>query len=354
MAPIRCANGRPTGANDVEKQTPAGPTVRRAAGLRRLALLRSLWHMLPKDQMATRAMLTSLDKTQRMALGSIAVAVAVMAIKYSAYTLTGSVALLSDALESIVNLVTAIAALIAIRVGSRPADKHHPFGHHKAEYFSAVLEGVLIVIAALLILREAYDAVLRPRQITEPLLGMLVNLTATALNAGWAWLLVNRGRAWRSPALTADGWHILADVTTSVGVLAGLLLATATGWRLLDPLLAAAVALHILWAGFGLMRSSMSGLMDETAGADVEREIRSLITANGAGALQVHDIRTRVAGPATFVEFHLVVPGAMTVAESHAICDRIEQAIEAEMAGCQVLIHVEPEHKAKSKGALPL
>jgi cation diffusion facilitator family transporter len=299
-------------------------------------------------------MTTHSDKIQRIAIGSIAVALTVMAIKYAAYALTGSVALLSDALESIVNLVTAIAALIAIRVGARPADKHHPFGHHKAEYFSAVLEGVLIVIAALMILREAYDAVLRPRVISEPLLGILVNLVATALNAGWASLLIGRGRAWRSPALAADGWHILADVATSVGVLAGLLLATATGWNLLDPLLAAAVALHILRAGFRLMRSSMSGLMDETAGVEVEREIRALITANGTGALQVHDIRTRAAGPATFVEFHLVVPGAMTVAESHTICDRIEQAIEASIPGSEVLIHVEPEHKAKAKGALGL
>lgn len=289
-----------------------------------------------------------------MALASIAVALAVMAIKYAAYALTGSVALLSDALESIVNLVTSIAALVAIRVGARPADKHHPFGHHKAEYFSAVLEGVLIVIAALLILREAYGALLTPRQLSEPLLGMLVSLVATALNAGWAWLLISRGRQWRSPALTADGWHILADVLTSLGVLAGLALATLTGWTILDPLLAAAVALHILWAGFRLMRSSMSGLMDETAGSEVEQRIRALITANGSGALQVHDIRTRVAGPATFVEFHLVVPGAMTVAESHAICDRIEHAIEADIAGSQVLIHVEPEHKAKGKGALSL
>lgn len=301
-----------------------------------------------------RAMPTAIDKTQRMALASIVVALAVMAIKYAAYVLTGSVALLSDALESIVNLVTAIAALVAIRVGSRPADKHHPFGHHKAEYFSAVLEGVLIVVAALLILREAYDALLVPRQLTEPLLGMLVSLAATALNAGWAWLLINRGRQWRSPALSADGWHILADVLTSLGVLAGLVLATLTGWTILDPLLAAAVALHILWAGFGLMRSSMSGLMDETAGNEAEQRIRALISTNGSGALQVHDIRTRVAGPATFVEFHLVVPGAMTVAESHAICDRIEHAIESDMAGAQVLIHVEPEHKAKEKGALKL
>jgi len=288
------------------------------------------------------------------ATASIAVAVVVMGIKYLAYAVTGSVALLSDALESIVNLLTAIAALVAIRVSSRPADKRHPFGHHKAEYFSAVLEGVLIVVAALFILREAYDAILSPRQLTDPVLGIVINMAATALNAGWAWFLIDRGGSWRSPALVADGWHILADVVTSVSVLAGLVLATVTGWSILDPLLAAVVAINILWTGFRLATKSLSGLMDETAGAEIEDEIRALISANGGGALQVHDIRTRTAGRATFVEFHLVVPGEMTVAQSHMICDRLEQAIEAGIAGAEVIIHVEPEDKAKVKGSLNL
>lgn len=294
------------------------------------------------------------DHTLLTASASIAVALTVMAIKYLAYAVTGSVALLSDALESIVNLVTAIAALIAIRVSKRPADKRHPFGHHKAEYFSAALEGMLIIVAALFILREAYDALLVPRALTEPALGILINVAATLLNAVWAWFLISRGRAWRSPALAADGWHILADVVTSLGVLAGLVLAAATGWYVLDPLLAAMVAIHILWAGFKLATKSLSGLMDETAGAEIEDRIRGLITSNGDGALQVHDIRTRTAGSVTFVEFHLVVPGSMTVAQSHVICDRLEAAIEDGIPGAEVIIHVEPEHKAKAKGALQL
>lgn len=294
------------------------------------------------------------DHTLLTASASIAVALTVMAIKYLAYAVTGSVALLSDALESIVNLVTAIAALIAIRVSKRPADKRHPFGHHKAEYFSAALEGMLIIVAALFILREAYDALLVPRALTEPALGILINVAATLLNAVWAWFLISRGRAWRSPALAADGWHILADVVTSLGVLAGLVLAAATRWYVLDPLLAAMVAIHILWAGFKLATESLSGLMDETAGAEIEDRIRGLITSNGDGALQVHDIRTRTAGSVTFVEFHLVVPGSMTVAQSHVICDRLEAAIEVGIPGAEVIIHVEPEHKAKAKGALQL
>lgn len=288
------------------------------------------------------------------ATASIAVALVVMAIKYVAFLRTGSVALYSDALESIVNLVTAIAALLAVRVSAMPADRNHPFGHHKAEYFSAVLEGALIIIAALLILQEAYDAFLHPRALTQPVEGMLINAAATALNGAWAWFLISGGKLWRSPALAADGWHLFADVVTSLGVLLGLILATATGFQILDPLLATAVAVHILWAGYKLTTQSMSGLMDEAVGGELGSRIRAAIRANGSGALQAHDIRTRHAGRATFIEFHLVVPGDMTVATAHEICDRIEDAIEAEIEGADVVIHVEPEYKSKSKGAIPL
>lgn len=291
---------------------------------------------------------------QMFAAGSIVVAVAVMGIKYLAYLKTGSVALYSDALESIVNLLTAVAALAAIRVGLRPPDADHPFGHHKAEYLSAVLEGALIIVAAVMIIREAVDAFQTPRTLTEPALGLAINGVATALNAGWALLLVNRGRSWGSMALVADGKHILADVVTSVGVFVGLVLATLTGWQILDPLLAIAVALNILWTGYGLARESMSGLLDERATPEIEARIRSAIAANGAGALEAHDIRTRHAGRMTFIEFHLVVPGDMTVAAAHEICDRLEDAIEAELVDADVIIHVEPDEKAKPDVAISL
>ena len=287
-----------------------------------------------------------------VAAASIGVAFAVMGIKYVAYLMTGSVALFSDALESIVNVLTGIAALVAIRVGAHPPDRRHPFGHHKAEYFSAVLEGALIIVAALVIFHEAYGALLRPRTLTEPAAGLAVNGVATALNAGWAWLLINRGRIWRSPALAGDGRHLLTDVITSVGVLGGLILATLTGWSILDPLLAGAVAINILRMGYDLATSSMSHLMDEAASPEIQARIRDAIKANADGALQAHDIRTRTAGPATFIEFHLVVPGAMTVEAAHEICDRLEDAIEAEIKGAQVVIHVEPEDKAKHKDAV--
>jgi cation diffusion facilitator family transporter len=296
------------------------------------------------------ASLQTADKLRLAGIASIAVAAAVLALKYLAYWVTGSVALYSDALESIVNLITALVALYAIHVAAQPADRRHQFGHHKAEYFSAVLEGVLIVVAALMIFREAYDAYVRPRALTEPVQGLLINGAATAINAAWSGFLLTWGRRQRSPALVGDGWHLMTDVATSVGVIAGLALATATGWQVLDPVLAALVALNILWAGWRLVRQSVGGLMDEAVTAEVGRQIRQVIAGNAEGAIEAHDVKTRAAGRVTFIEFHLVVPGTMTVAASHGICDRLEEALTRAVPGAQVLIHVEPEGEAKQHG----
>jgi cation diffusion facilitator family transporter len=287
---------------------------------------------------------------------SILIALVTMGIKYLAYVKTGSVALYSDALEGIVNIMTGLLALIAVRISARPPDRHHQFGHYKAEYFSAIVEGLFIVVAAILILREALDAFRAPRSLTEPWLGLAISAVATAINAGWATFLIRWGGARRSPALVADGRHIMTDVITSVGVIAGLVAAEATGLPVLDPIIAVAVALNILWTGWRLTQSSMSSLMDEAVGAaDLER-IRSAITetAAGLGAIEVHDLRTRHAGPVTFIEFHLVVPGDMTVAESHRICDLLEGAIGRTIHGAEVLIHVEPEDEAGRRGRISL
>ncbi len=289
-------------------------------------------------------------KLKLAALVSIAVAAIVMGLKYLAYWRTGSAALYSDALESIVNLVTATVALYAIHIAFQPADRQHQFGHHKAEYFSAVIEGVLIVVAALLILHEAYDAFVRPRTLNDLTAGLGLNAIATGINAGWCAFLMRWGRRQRSPALVADGWHLLTDVFTSIGVLVGLGLATVTGWQFLDPLLAALVALNILWAGWRLVRESVSGLMDEAVTAEVARSIRAVIAANAEGAIEAHDVKTRTAGRVTFIEFHLVVPGNMTVATSHQICNRLEAALVEAVHGAEVLIHVEPEEEAKQTG----
>jgi cation diffusion facilitator family transporter len=295
-----------------------------------------------------------MSATVRIAIASIFIGVLVLGIKTLAWWLTGSVALLADALESTVNVATAIAALIAIRIAARPADASHPYGHHKAEFFSAVLEGVMIIVAALLILREAYVGFLSPKAMDFPIEGLLVNGAATVINAAWAWVLIRRGRAARSPALMADGRHLFADVVTSGGVVLGVLLAIVTGWWVLDPLMAAIVAVNILWSGFRVVRESLSGLMDEAVSQETLEKVRDIISKEAGGAVEAHDLRTRHAGLATFIDFHLIVPGETTVFDAHEICDRVEAAIKEAVEGAKITIHVEPEHKQKHSGIVVL
>nr|WP_137701819.1 cation diffusion facilitator family transporter [Marimonas lutisalis] len=295
-----------------------------------------------------------MTSTAKIAVGSILVGLAVLGLKALAWWMTGSIALLSDAMESTVNVATAIAALIAIRVAARPADSNHPFGHHKAEFMSAVLEGVMIIIAALLIFREAVQGFLEPRVLDAPLEGLAVNVVANILNAVWCWVLITRGRALRSPALVADGKHLLSDVISSVGVTAGVLLAILTGWWVLDPALAALVAVNILWSGWKVMTASLSGLMDEAVPEGELEMIRGVISEAGEGAIEAHDLKTRHAGQATFIEFHLVVDGQATVTQAHDICDRIEKALKARVPDARITIHVEPDDKAKHSGVVVL
>lgn len=290
----------------------------------------------------------------KIAYGSLIVGIVVLGIKMLAWWMTGSVALFSDALESTVNVATAIAVLLAVSYAQKPADDGHPFGHHKAEYFSAVLEGVMIVIAAIIILQAAWHALSDPADLSDPWAGLAVNLVASLINGVWCFLLLRRGRALRSPALVADGRHLLTDVVSSVGVAIGLVAVAVTGVHWLDPLLAALVALNILWSGWVVIRSSVGGLMDESVPEDDLTKMRALISANADGAVEAHDLRARHAGAATFVEFHLVVPGEMSVERAHDICDRIEAALKADITQCTVTIHVEPEHKAKHEGIVVL
>ena len=295
-----------------------------------------------------------MSRNLQVAAASVLIGIVVLGLKGAAYWVTGSIALFSDALESIINVAAALAAFLALHISGRPADHNHQYGHHKAEYFSAVLEGVLIVVAAVSILRESYFGFLEPKFPDQPLNGLLLNGTATIINAAWCFVLLRVGKARRSPALVADGKHLLSDVVTSLGVLVGFVLVPVTGWPQLDPLLAALVALNILWTGWGLVRESVGGLMDAAPPGEVVARIRDLVSTHAHGALEAHDLRTRHAGRMTFVEFHLVVPGAMTVADAHAICDRIEQALEAEMEDTVITIHVEPEGEAKHTGVVVL
>jgi len=285
--------------------------------------------------------------TMKMATGSILVGLLVFAMKYAAWMMTGSVALYSDALESIVNVAAALAALAAIWVGQQPASETRPYGHYKSEYFSAGLEGALIVIAAAAIFHQAIGALSAPRALQWANPGLLVNAAAGLLNGVWSWALIRQGRKLGSPALVADGRHLLADVHTSIGVLAGVVLAAVSGWRLLDPLIAMAVAAHILWAGWKLMRASAAGLMDAAPDPETMERIRRTIRASARGALEFHDLKARVAGPALFMDFHLVVPSDMTVGDAHVICDAIEEALRAELGQVAISIHVEPEHEGE-------
>ena len=286
---------------------------------------------------------SAVGSAQKLAFWTIPLSILVLGMKLSAWWFTGSVALLSDGLESIVNVVAAVIAFVVIGYAAKPADEDHPFGHHKAEYFSAVIEGVLIVVAALLIVYEAVPAVLDPAPIEAPTLGLAINFAAGVVNAIWATILIRAGRAYRSPALTADGHHILSDVVTSVGVLVGLILAIVTGYTILDPLLAVVVACNILFQGWKVIAGSVNGLMDRAVPAEEDAAIQAAIAANAVGSLGVHDLKTRQAAAVIFVDFHMVVPADMTVGEAHDICDRLEEAIRGVNAAAHVAIHIEPE-----------
>lgn len=295
-----------------------------------------------------------LRRRLQIASFSILVGVVVLGLKIGAYMLTGSVALYSDALETTVNIASSIAALAAVWFAAKPADSNHPYGHDKVEYFAAVLVGVMIVLAALSIFREAWIGFTHgdsPHYSPE---GITMNIVAALINAAWARYLMHFGKTARSPALVADGKHLMTDVVSSAGVLAGVVLVMLTGWRLLDPALAVLVGITVLWSGWGLVKESVGGLMDEAASAEVLEKIRLLISEHGEGALEAHDLRTRIAGKSTFVDFHLVVPGTMPVDKAHEICDRIEEAIAEDVPGARVTIHVEPEHKAKHSGIVVL
>lgn len=286
----------------------------------------------------------------RVAYGSLVIGLLVLALKGYAAHATGSIALFSDALESIVNVATAAVTLVAVKLAARPADATLPYGYHKAEYFSAVVIGVFIAVAALVIFSEAYSGFVHPRGFDAEPLGLAMSVAATVINAGWAFWLIRIGRRIRSPALEADGRHLWTDVASTLGVLAGVLLAAATGWAQLDAILAVLVGLTILWSGWQLIRQSVIGLMDVAVDPQMLTQIREIIAGNAEGAIEAHDIRTRQAGKMVFIDFHLVVPGAMSVDAAHAICDRIESKLRDAVADSQITIHVEPENKAKHSG----
>ncbi len=295
-----------------------------------------------------------MQRTQQIASFSIVLGIGVLVLKTGAWWLTNSAALFSDALESTVNVAAALIALVALRFAERPADANHPYGHQKAEFFAAVIEGAMIIVASAAILQHAWQSWLTPVTLDVPWQGMALNGLATALNAIWGTVLLRAGRQARSVTLQGDGRHLWADVVTSIAILLGISLAVWTGLTVLDPMLAAAIAVYVLWSGLSLISQSVGGLMDAAPAPEIVEQIRRMVGEHAEGALEVHDLRTRHAGRLTYLEFHLVVPGDLRVSEAHAICDRIESALKEEMEELMITIHVEPEGKAKHHGVLVL
>ncbi|OQW95047.1 MAG: cation-efflux pump [Beggiatoa sp. IS2] len=290
---------------------------------------------------------------------SLIVGLLVLALKWVAYILTGSIALYSDALESIVNIAAAFAAFIALWIAQQPIDQNHPFGHTKAEYFSAGFEAMLIVIAAITIIYEAsqrlWVLVYASGGGTSVNLeglkwGLIISLLASMINGALASYLLHVAKKTRSPAIKADGLHLLSDVITSAGVLLGVGIAWMTGWWVLDPLLALIVALNILWIGAKLFRESIGGLMDEGMNQSELVPVQEVIAHHLQGALQVHSLKTRRAGAVSFVEFHLVVPENMTVKDAHDICNCLEDALQEILKEVHVNIHVEPDSEVEQHG----
>jgi len=280
---------------------------------------------------------------------SVAVSLAVVSLKGYAWWVSGSVALLADAAESLVNVAGALAALFALRIARQPPDDEHPYGHGKAEYFSAGFEGGLVLLAAALISWQAGVALfLRegPHVPEALVLALAVSSVATVANGGLAVYLMRVGRTHASPALEADGRHVAADVVTTVSAWAALGLATLTGWWFLDPLAGLLVALHVGYSGVRIVKGAAAGLMDSSLPPNDRARLEAVVKTYYGEAIEAHDIRSRVVAEKVFVEFHLVVPGLMTVAASHDLCDRMEASLEELFPGVVTTIHVEPEHEA--------
>jgi cation diffusion facilitator family transporter len=279
---------------------------------------------------------------KRFAWLSIAAAVATIALKTVAYLLTGSVGLLSDAIESLVNLVGAIMALSMLTVAARPADEDHAYGHSKAEYFSSGVEGTLILLAAISIAVAAFGRLMAPQPIEQAAVGLAVSVGASAINLVVALILLRVGKRHHSITLEANAQHLLTDVWTSVGVIVGVVAVVATGWLRLDPIVALVVAANIVWTGFGIVRRSVLGLMDTALPAEELLAVRAALNSHLNDGVQYHALRTRQAGARRFVSVHVLVPGAWTVRQGHDLLEGVEARIRATVPNVTVTTHLEP------------
>jgi len=279
---------------------------------------------------------------------SVATSIVTITLKFLAYYLTGSVGLLSDAVESIVNIVAALVALAVLAYAEEKPDAEHNFGHEKAQYFSSGIEGALVFVASGAIVWTAIPRLVNPAPLEQIGLGLGLSVLASLANAGCAWLMLRAAREHRSITLEADARHLLTDVWTTAGVLIGVVLVSMTGWLRLDPLIAIAVAVQILWTGWHLMSRSFQGLMDRAIPDDDRKAIVEVLDALRHQGGDYHRLRTRVAGAKSFVDVHVLVPGSMSVQEGHDLVERLENEIQARLPHVEVLTHLEPLEDPKS------
>ena len=283
--------------------------------------------------------------TRRVILLSIAASIVTMALKIGAYLFTGSVSLLSDAMESSVNLIAASVAFIAITVADRPADRSHAYGHDKAEYFSSGVEGSLILVAAVLIIYTAVQRFLHPSPLIDLGLGLTIAIIASGINFGVSRFMLRMAKRYDSISLEADAQHLMTDVWTSVGVVAalGVVALTPPKWIILDPIIAILVGLNIIYTGVNLIKRSMAGLMDSSLSEPEIQQIQEAIRNALDSGTSFHSLRTRKSGSRRFADLHVTVPGDLSVAEGHDRCERIEAAIESRLPKTFISTHLEPD-----------
>ena len=284
----------------------------------------------------------------RFAWLSIVAAVVTITLKVVAYWITDSVGLLSDAAESVVNLVAAVVALVALTVAARPPDDGHHFGHTKAEYLSAVVEGVMIFVAAVYIVVAAVERLINPVELDNVGIGLAISVVASLVNGGVAVVLLRVGRRERSLTLEADGKHLMTDVWTSAGVVVGVLLVALTGWLRLDPVIALLVGLNIVRTGWGLISTSVDGLLDRSLDPERRARVEEVLERYAGEEVRFHAVRTREAGHRSFVTLHVLVPGSWSVQRGHDLAEEVEQALRAAVDFCEVATHIEPIEDPRS------
>ncbi len=290
----------------------------------------------------------------RFAWLSIGTAVCTIVLKFGAYRLTGSVGLLSDGLESGVNLLTAVIALISLYIAAQPPDDEHAYGHTKVEYFAGGLEGVFIFVAGGLISYTAVVRLINPQPLEQIGLGVMISAVASLLNLGTAVILQRIGKKHNSLTLVAESKHLMTDVWTSGGVIIGVILAGITGWVRLDALVALFVAGNILYTGFQLLRTSANGLMDSALPCCEQEKIRAILDSYREQGVDYHALRTRQSGAQRFISFHMQMPGAWSIQDGHALAEEIEADIIRELAPISVFIHLEPLEDPASWHDIPL